>query len=140
MRTRTLLLLSVATALVILVAGGVLLAQLAGRDEVVATSAVGEPVRVGDATITVTSVDDTAERFDVTVEVGGVDDDLDGITLLTGDETLAPIAAPAEGRCSELTVAVQRCRLDFDTGASEGSNRVLLVVRGEERATWSLGG
>ena len=140
MKTRTLLLLSVGTALAILLAGGVLLAQLAGGDDAVEGSRVGEAVSVGDAAITVDGARGTADRFGVDVTVAGVADGLDGIALPTGDETLAPLEAAEPGRCTELTVAPRSCRLDFDTSGAVGSTRVLVVVRGEDRASWALEG
>lgn len=137
-KTRTLLMLSVATALMILLAGGVLLLQLSGQDDIAAPSAVGDPVEVGDLDITVVSASDLGDRFAIDVEVSGVDDDLSGITLITGDQTLAPLASPADGRCSELTVQAQRCRLDFDISAVAATNRTLLVVRGDAQQNWPL--
>ncbi|WP_420450846.1 hypothetical protein [Ilumatobacter sp.] len=138
MKTRTLLLMSVAVGLVILIAGGVLLVRLAGGDDAEVANRLGDTADVGDATVTVRSVDETPERVEVEVEVGGVQDGLDGIALLTGDESLAPVTDPAPGRCTELTVEPRRCRLAFDTAAAAGSTRVLLIVRGEDRASWSL--
>ena len=105
MKTRTLLLLSVATALMILVAGGVLLLQLSGQDATTETSPIGMPVRVGDAEITVSgsSVDGSVLRVDV--EIGGVDDPrgVDAFALVTGDQRLNPITTPADGRCDQIT-------------------------------------
>ena len=53
MKTRTLLLLSVATALAILLAGGVFLLQLSNQRQTSESVAVGAPARVGDVSITV---------------------------------------------------------------------------------------
>ena len=53
MKTRTLLLLSVGVGLVILLAGGVLLLQLANETAAVEPADVGELVRVGDVDVTV---------------------------------------------------------------------------------------
>ncbi len=53
MKTRTLLLLSVGTALMILMAGGVLLFQLSGQEVASQATPFGEEATVGDARVTV---------------------------------------------------------------------------------------
>jgi hypothetical protein len=134
-----LLLLSVAVALAILVAGGVLLLQLANDSATVEPAEVGDVVEVGDVTAVVRAVSDSADELVVVeVEIGGVDDDIDSFRLLTGDRRLEPISAPATGRCSEITVETRTCRLEFDVSAAEGSSRVLILRRGEEQRNWSL--
>ncbi|MGA9279487.1 hypothetical protein [Ilumatobacter sp.] len=140
MKTRTLLLLSVGTALMILLAGGVLLFQLSGQEDSTEATPIDAPTTVGDAEITVTgsSVADGTLRVDV--EIGGVDD-VDGIdqfALVTGDQRLEPLRSPEPGRCTEVTEQVQRCTVDFDVSASEGTSRVLVLRRGDEQATWRL--
>ncbi|NND76323.1 MAG: hypothetical protein HKN44_15095 [Ilumatobacter sp.] len=140
MKTRTLLLLSVGTALLILVAGGVLLLQLSNQDRTTAPTPFGEAASIGDADVTVLGVDEADGLLRVSVVVGGVDDPdgIDSFRLVTGDQRLAPVAAPADGRCADLTVDEQRCTVDFDVSNSQASNRVLLVRRGDEQATWRL--
>jgi len=143
MRTRTLLLLSVGVALMILLAGGVLLLQLSNDTVAVGPADVGESVRIGDVDVTVFGATmfgatDSSTVFSVDVEVGGVDDSLDSFTLATGDRRLEPVTAAADGRCTEITVADQRCRIDFDVSASDGSNRVLVLVRGDDQRNWVL--
>jgi hypothetical protein len=138
MKTRTLLLLSVGVALAILLAGGVFLFQLANETAAVEPAEVGETVTVGDVEATVRGVDETASRVIVDLEVAGVDDDLDGFVLVTGDRRLDPVTAPAAGRCTAITVAVQRCGLEFDVSAADGSSRVLVLRRGDEQRNWVL--
>lgn len=140
MRTRTLLLLSVGTALLILVAGGVLLFQLSNQETTTVATPIGEQVAVGDASITVVDVDETGGLLRVIIEIGGVDDPdgIDNFRLVTGDRRLAPLAAPEDGRCGALTVEPQQCAIDFDVSASAGTSRVLVARRGEEQATWRL--
>ncbi len=138
MKTRTLLLLSVGVGLMILLAGGVLLLQLANESAAVEPADVGEVVRVGDVDVVVLGADDSATMFSVDVEVGGVDDDISSFSLATGDTRLAPQDTAADGRCTEITVAEQRCRLDFDVSATDGSNRVLVLRRGDEQRNWVL--
>lgn len=141
MKTRTLLLLSVGTALMILLAGGALLFQLSTQDSTSDSIDLGSTTAVGDIEVTVLDAVVAGDRLAVDVEIGGVDD-VDGIEsfrLVTGDRRLDPIAALDEGRCAEITTVVQRCTIDFDIGASEGTSRVLVLRRGEEQATWRLG-
>jgi len=138
MKTRTLLLLSVGVGLMILLAGGVLLVQLATESAAVEPADLGESVRVGDVDITVFGGDESDTFYSVDVELSGVDDDIDSFSLATGDRRLEPITAPAAGRCIEITVAEQRCRVEFDVGASAGSNRVLVLRRGDQQRNWVL--
>jgi hypothetical protein len=138
MKTRTLLLLSVGVGLMILLAGGVLLLQLANESAAVEPAEVGEAVEVGDVDVVVLGAQEGA-TFAVDVELGGVDDDLSGFSLATGDRRLQPLTTDADGRCTEITVAEQRCRIEFDVSAADGSNRVLVLRRGDEQRNWVLG-
>ncbi len=137
MKTRTLLLLSVGVGLMILLAGGVLLLQLANESAAVEPADVGEAVEVGDVDVVVLGAQEGA-TFAVDVELGGVDDDLSGFSLATGDRRLQPLTTEADGRCTEITVAEQRCRIEFDVSAADGSNRVLVLRRGDEQRNWVL--
>ena len=76
--------------------------------------------------------------FSVEVALGGVDDDIASFSLATGDARLEPEMSSAVGRCAEITVAERRCRIDFDVTAAEGSNRVLVLRRGDEQVNWVL--
>lgn len=140
MKTRTLLLLSVGTALMILAAGGVLLFQLSGQEAARATTPLGTVVQVGDADIVVagSAVDGALLRVDV--EIGGVADErgIDAFALVTGDQRLDALSVAAPGRCTGITLEPQRCTIDFDVSASEGTSRRLVVRRGEDQATWRL--
>ena len=125
MKTRTLLLLSVATGLLILLAGGVFLFQLSSQSDTVAVGALGEPAQLGDVTVTVVGAIEVDDVLAVEIEVGGVEDG-DGpqdFRLVTGDRRLAPASAPADGRCVEYTVETRTCRLDFDVSSAGGSSR-----------------
>lgn len=140
MKTRTLLLLSVGTALMILLAGGALLFQLAGEDDTTTPIGLGDVAQVGDAEITVFGADDVDGVLQVDVEVSGVDDDdgVESFTLVTGDLSLSAILAPDDGRCTSIQLTPQRCSVDFDVTQSAGSSRVLVVRRGVDQATWRL--
>lgn len=141
MKTRTLLLLSVGTALAILLVGGVLLFQLSNEQSTVDTIEVGREVQIGDVTVTVDDVaNEGSEVLGVAVEIGGVDDPdgLDSFRLVTGDRSLTPMTAPADGRCVEITADAVSCRLDFDVSGTETSSRVLVMRRGDDQANWRL--
>ena len=140
MKTRTLLLLSVGVGLLILLAGGVLLLQLSNESAAVEPAEIGDAVEVGDVDVVVLGVValGAQDTFSVDVELGGVDDDLSGFSLATGDRRLQPLTTEADGRCTEITVAEQRCRIEFDVSAADGSNRVLVLRRGDEQRNWVL--
>jgi hypothetical protein len=138
MRTRTLLLLSVGTALLILLAGGVFLFQLTNEASSVEPARVGEEVQVGDVRVTVVGASETGGILRVDVEIGGVDDDdgVESFRLVTGDRRLEPLATPGEGRCRSITTEEQRCGIDFGVSTAEGSSRVLVLRRGDEQRNW----
>jgi hypothetical protein len=143
MKTRTLLLLSVGTALAILMAGGVFLLQLAAQDDATDLASIGDPAQVGDVIVTVLSADEAGGIMAVDIEIGGTDDG-DGIEtfrLVTGDHRLAPLHAGsgADGRCASITVEATVCRIDFDVSATETSSRVLVMRRGDDQTNWRLG-
>ena len=140
MKTRTLLLLSVGVGLAILLAGGVFFLQLANQSTAVEPADIGDSVTVGDVEVTVLATSQADPIFAVDVEIGGVDDSdgVDSFELITGDLELSPITAPADGRCVEISEIQQRCRIEFDVSGADASNRVLILVRGEERRTWVL--
>jgi hypothetical protein len=142
MKTRTLLLLSVAVALAILLAGGVFLFQLTNETAAVERAELGDVVSVGDVDVTVFGVSGGDPVLSIDVELGGVADPagVDSFALVTGDRRLAPITAPAEGRCVDIRVEVQRCRIDFDVSGADASNRLLVLRRGDEQRNWVLTG
>lgn len=143
MKTRTLLLLSVGTALMILIAGGVLLFQLSNEQDTIEPTALGAATTVGDARVTVFGVVDDptgGDLYTVDVELGGVDDldGVDGFSLVTGDRSLAPVSAPADGRCAAIGVRPVRCVVQFDVDAVESTSRVLIMRRGDQQRNWTL--
>lgn len=125
----------------ILLAGGALLFQLSNQESTSTSVAFGEPTSVGDVDVTVFDAAVQGNALMVSVSIAGVDD-TDGVEsfrLVTGDRRLDPIAAPQEGRCSEITVSAQECVIEFDISATQGTSRVLVLRRGEDQATWRLG-
>jgi hypothetical protein len=140
MKTRTLLLLSVGTALMILMAGGVLLFQLSGQEVASQATPFGEEATVGDARVTVLDTELFGDTMVVSMEIGGVDDadGIDSFRLVTGDRQLSPLS-PADGdRCDGISEASRRCLVEFDVAEAAGTSRVLIMRRGDEQATWRL--
>lgn len=138
MKTRTLLLLSVGVGLAILLAGGLFLFQLSSENPAVEPAAIGESVSVGDVDLTVLDTTEGAALLSIDVDLGGVDDSVDSFRLITGDRRLEPLTAPSDGRCIEITVEAQRCRIEFDISGADGSSRVLVLRRGDEQRNWVL--
>ncbi len=91
---------------------------------------------VADMTITVVEATEDGDDLTVALDIGGVDDP-DGTAefrLVVPGESLRAV----EESCAGTTVATQRCTLTFDLGGTEGSARVLVYRRGDERARWEL--
>jgi hypothetical protein len=135
-RTRTLLLLAIGCGFVILVAGVFLLIGLANQDEPATAAALGEPVMVADMTVTVVEASEDGDVLTVALDIGGVDDagGTDEFRLVVPGESLRATG----GSCAGTSVEPQRCTLQFDLGGVEGSARVLVYRRGDERARWQL--
>jgi hypothetical protein len=135
-RTRTLLLLAVACGLVILIAGVIQLLRIAEQDELPPAADIGEAVEVGDLTVIVDGFTERAGRGVVALELGGVDDPegTDDFRLVVPGASLRAV----EDGCAGTTVERRVCSLTFDLSATEGSGRVLLYRRGDERARWEL--
>jgi hypothetical protein len=135
-RTRTLLLLAVACGLVILVAGVIQLLRIAEQDDVPPARAIGEAVEIGDLTVIVDGFTERAGRGVVALELGGVDDPegTDDFRLVVPGASLPPL----EDGCAGTTVDRRVCSLTFDLSGTDGSGRVLLYRRGDERARWEL--
>ncbi|MFK8023711.1 MAG: hypothetical protein AB8G26_07085 [Ilumatobacter sp.] len=140
MKTRTLLLLSVGTALMILAAGGALLFQLSSQESAAPATPLGEVARTGDAEVIVLSADASGDLLVVSVEIGGVEDPdgIDSFRLVTGDRRLAPLEPSGPDACTGIAEVATRCEISFDVGASDGSSRVLVMRRGDEQSTWRL--
>jgi hypothetical protein len=141
-RTRTLLLLAVATGLVILVAGVVQLLRIADESDADTNEsmhALGEEVGVGDLTVVVESYDEGSAVATVDVTLGGVDDPdgADEFRLVVPGESLSPTGA-GEDACGATSVASRSCVLTFDIAGAPGGVRFLLYRRGDDVARWVL--
>jgi hypothetical protein len=135
-RTRTLLLLAVACGLVILIAGVIQLLRIAGQDEPAPAVAIGEPVRIGDLTVTVDEYSERDDRGMVELSLGGVEDPegTEDFRLVVPGASLSP----RDDECGGTTVAPRTCSLTFDLSRTEASSRVLIYRRGDEQARWVL--
>jgi hypothetical protein len=137
MKTRTLLLLSVACGLAIMVAGAALLFQLASQDDTVEPLAVGEAAEVADMTVTVVDAIDRSDgELAVSIRIGGADDPTPetDFRLIAGGRPL-PVA---ETTCPSIASDEVECDLVFDVSEVDGTSRVLFYDRGEEQARWQL--
>lgn len=134
MRTRTLLLWSVICGLAILLAGGVLLVQIANRTEIIEPTPVGEATTVGDMTIVVEASAEADGRRVVDVLIGGVDDPngAQGFRMIASARP-----APLIDSCGATSVEPRPCRLEFEV-VDDGGSRQLLYDRGDQTARWVL--
>jgi len=133
-KTRTLLMLSLACGLAILLAGGVLLIQLVNRADVLEPSDLGDEVRIGDMRVIVDSSTESAGRHVVEIRIGGVDDPAGA----TGFRMIASARpAPLVDTCGATTAEVRPCTLAFDVG-EDGGSRQLFYDRGDQSARWVL--
>lgn len=134
------MLLALGCGVAIMLAGAVFLFQLAGQEELAPPVAIGEAVTVGDMTVVVDDVQETAGVLDVTVSIGGVDD-TDGASRFRLIASGRPVAADAGGTaaCGATTVARATCHVYFDVGGADGASRVLFYERGDDQARWVLG-
>lgn len=100
-KTRTLLLLSVACGLLILLAGGVKLLQVATDRTEVPVLAIDEAATIGDMTVRVVSITSGPDGTSVGIEMSGVagESAIDGWRLLGDGEVAEPAGASAEGVC-----------------------------------------
>lgn len=139
MKTRTLLLLAVASGLVILVAGSIKLFLIA-EEKPPAHLVVGASGRAGDMTVTVRSVDRADGRTFVGVRLIGADDPNGAESWILGvvGEQLSPLTPPtAVGPACGATRATEPvdCVLAFATDQSPG---VLLYERAGETLRWDI--
>ena len=105
MKTRTLLLLSVACGLIILVAGGVKLLQVATDRTEVPVLSMGDSSRIGDMVVRVESVTTVGTGAEARVVMSGVPGELavDGWRLLGDGEVVEPFTTVGPGVCDART-------------------------------------
>lgn len=139
MRTRTLLLLAAACGLVILLAGGLKLVQVATDPEEVDTLAWGESAVIGDMSVVVDAVDVSGDVTLVDVRLGGVE----GADATAGWRLWADGATPRQplddDRTTCATAEVPAEGLVACSIAFEGVDTVqgIIYTRVGEQRQWS---
>ncbi len=105
MKTRTLLLLSVACGLVILVAGGLKLLQVATDRTEVQVLSIGQTSRIGDMTVRVDALDVGSEGTEARIAMSGVPGAIavTGWRLLGDGEVVEPFTTVGDGLCDART-------------------------------------
>ena len=138
MKTRNLILLSIACGLMILLAGGFKLFQVATDRTEVPVNKLGVAAMIGDMTTNVTKIEEGAGGISVSIEMSGVAGDsvIDGWRLLGDGEVLEPSGAVLDGACdagSKVPGAgdLIRCFLRFP--AVEAVQAVAYTRAGEQR-------
>ncbi|MFM8382904.1 MAG: hypothetical protein ACKOA6_13060 [Actinomycetota bacterium] len=139
MKTRTLLLLSVGVGLLILLAGGVKLLQVATDRTEVRVLDLGESAVIGDMTVAVTSVSQDADGTLVEISMSGVAGAavIEDWRLLGDGSVIEATGASSDDRfCSSRTLVPEggspaRCTLRF--AAVETVQAVAYTRAGEQR-------
>ena len=138
MKTRNLILLSIACGLMILLAGVVMLFQVTTNRTEVPVIRLGTAAIIGDMTMKVLAIDEGTDGIAVTIEMGGVAGDLviDGWRLFGDGKILEPSGAVLDGACdagSKVPAAgdLIRCFLRFP--AVEAVQAVAYTRAGEQR-------
>lgn len=136
MKTRTLLLLSLGCAIVILAAGIGLFVRLGANDVTAAPSEFGDRVEVGDLQVVVSSASREGLMQRISVMVSGLDDQevTDSFAVISGGVPLN--AEPND--CVAVIDADTSCEVEFVLSTETLEPAVLIVTRGEERGRWVL--
>ena len=136
MSTRKLILWALICGVVILIAGTAKLFQTSQKPVEVQLLALGESVTLGDMTVSVTALRDTADRTLVDVTMIGVAEAqaMDGWKILASgevsDPVMLPVGAGAECTLTKLAETLT-CTVAFPV--SEGTRTVAYVRSGEQR-------
>ena len=140
-KTRTLLLLSVGCGLLIVLAGGIKLLQVATDRSDVPVLELGDEALVGDMTVVVSAIEATTSGVNVSVEMSGVPGAavLEGWSMLGDGELSEPSAAVSDGACDATTIvpdggAEIRCILRFPVVEAE---QYVAYQRGGELRRWA---
>tara|TARA_B100000123_G_scaffold28193_1_gene19188 strand:+ start:235 stop:669 length:435 start_codon:yes stop_codon:yes gene_type:complete len=135
-KTRTLLLLSLGCAIVILAAGIGLFVRLGTNDVTAAPSEFGDRVEVGDLQVVVSSASREGLMQRISLKVSGIDDRevTDSFAVISGGVPLN--AEPND--CVAVINADTSCEIEFVLSTETSEPAVLIVTRGEERGRWVL--
>lgn len=136
MKTRNLLLLALACGVAIMLAGAVFFVQLTTQDEAEPPAPLGEPVAVGDMSVTIDAVTESDGLLRVHVTIGGTDDrdPADEFRLIASARPV-PLAATT---CGPSGAELASCTIEFDVAGVDGVSRALFYERGDEQARWVL--
>lgn len=136
MKTRTLLLLSLGCAIVILAAGIGLFVRLGTNDVTAAPSEFGDWVEVGDLQVVVSNASREGLKQRISVTVSGIDDRevTDSFAVISSGVSLN--AEP--NVCVAVIDADTSCEVEFVLSTETSEPAVLIVTRGEERGRWVL--
>jgi len=139
MRTSTLILWSLVCGIVILLAGGAKLWQIAADDTTVEFLAAGDDVVIGDATVAALSLRDESSATLVTVTMAGAGDTDVSTTwrLLAGGVVHRPVSTVGVngGECVAVVDNPVTCIIEFP--ATRGV-RTVAYVRGGVQRQWAL--
>lgn len=140
MKTRTLLLLSLACGAAIMLAGAVFLVQLSGQEDVAPAIELGATAQAGDMTVVVESAAERAGTLVVSVRIGGVTDPdgADGFRLIASGRAVSQSDPGSGDRCGATSSGVEPCSVEFDVSAADGTSRVLFYERGDTTLRWVL--
>ena len=136
MKTRTLLLLSLGCAIVILAAGIGLFVRLSANDATTVPSEFGDRVEVGDLQVVVSNASREGLKQRISVTVSGIDDRevTDSFAVVSSGVSLN--AEP--NVCVAVIDADTSCEVEFVLSTETSEPAVLIVTRGEERGRWVL--
>ena len=136
MKTRTLLLLSLGCAIVILAAGIGLFVRLSVNDATTVPSEFGDRVEVGDLQVVVSNASREGFKQRISVTVSGIDDRevTDSFAVISSGVSLN--AEP--NVCVAVIDADTSCEVEFVLSTETSEPAVLIVTRGEERGRWVL--
>lgn len=139
MSTRKLILTALVCGLAILIAGGVKLIQVADRETTVEVLGFGDTAVLGDMTVSVLEIADTADATLVTVSMVGVDlasGAEDGWRMLADGKVAEPLLMqdqPDACGATSATTAVE-CVVAFGPASK---TRTVAYVRAGEQRQWS---
>ena len=130
MKTRTLLLLSLGCAIVILAAGIGLFVRLSANDATTVPSEFGDRVEVGDLQVVVSNASREGLKQRISVTVSGIDDRevTDSFAVISSGVSLN--AEP--NVCVAVIDADTSCEVEFVLSTETSEPAVLIVTRGEE--------
>ena len=138
MKTRNLIILSICCGLMIVLAGGFKLFQVATDRTEVPVNALGVAATIGDMSATALAITESDEGISVTIEMSGVAGAsvIDGWRLLGDGKVLEPSGAVFDGACDATTMVPVagssiQCNLRFSS--VEAVQAVAYTRAGEQR-------